>query len=159
LRKSETEWPQQPFQVGEVPDDDPEVRKVVSASTVVKEDSAASVNKLIEYHSSWHRLKLSVAVFLGIKNVLQKRMETRRRASLAANSDHGQASVSVRTPGADIKGVVTAARRLRSKSLKRPKQPSSALYSHSLSARSLTLLDELVAKMTKTNGVGQSERK
>ena len=81
LWESETEWPQQPFPVGEVPDNDPEVRKVVSASTMVKEDSAASVNKLIEYHSSWYRLKLSVAVFLRIKNVLRKRMETRRRAS------------------------------------------------------------------------------
>ena len=106
LWKLETEWPQQPFPVGEVPDDDPEVRKVVSASTKVKEDSAASVNKLIEYHSSWYRLKLSVAVFLRIKNVLQKRMETRRRASPAANRDHGQvASVRVRTPEADSKGV------------------------------------------------------
>lgn len=105
LWKLETEWPQQPFPVGEVPDDDPEVRKVVSASTMVKEDTTASVNKLIEYHSSWYRLKLSVAVFLRIKNELQKRMETRRRASPAANRDHGQASVSVRTPGADSKGV------------------------------------------------------
>ena len=70
LLKLETEWPQQPCLVGEVLHDDPEVRKVVSASTIVKEDSAVSVNKLIEYHSSWYRLKLSVAMFLRIKNIL-----------------------------------------------------------------------------------------
>ena len=47
-----------------------------------------------------------MAVFLRIKNVLQKRMETRRRTSPAPNRDHGQvASVSVRTPEADSKGV------------------------------------------------------
>ena len=72
---------------------------------MVKEDLAASVNKLIEYHSSWYPLKLSVAVCLRIKNVLRKRMETRRHASRAANCDHGQASLSVRTPGAESKGV------------------------------------------------------
>ena len=32
-------------------------------------------------------------------------METRRRASRTANCDHGQASLSVRTPGAESKGV------------------------------------------------------
>ena len=47
LWKPETEWPQQPFAVGEVPDDDPEVRKVVSAGTMVTDDSVATVNKLI----------------------------------------------------------------------------------------------------------------
>ena len=105
LWKLETEWPQQPFPVGEVPDDDPEVRKVVSASTMVKEDSAASVNKLIEYHSSWYRLKLSVASFLRIKTVLRKRKETRRLANPETNPNHGQASLSVRTSGAETKGV------------------------------------------------------
>ena len=105
LWKLETEWLQQPFPVGDVPDDDPEVRKVVSASTIVKEDSAASVNKLIEYYSSWYCLKLSVAVFLRIKNLLRKWIGTRRRASRAANCDHGQASLSVTMPGAESKGV------------------------------------------------------
>ena len=70
LCKTETEWPQQPFPIGEVLDDNPEVKKVVSASTMVKEDSTASVIKLMEYYSSWYRLKLAVALFLRIKTVL-----------------------------------------------------------------------------------------
>ena len=105
LWKMETEWQQQPFPVGEVPDDDPELRKVVSASTMVKEDSATSVNKLIEYQSSWYCLKLSVALFLRIKTVLQKRKETRRLANPETNPNHGQASLSIGTSGAEIKGV------------------------------------------------------
>ena len=91
--------------VGEVLDDDLQVRKIVSASTMVKEDSAASVNKLIEYHSSLFLLKLSVAVFLRIKNELKKRKETRKRACGATNRDHGQTRLSVRTPGAESKRV------------------------------------------------------
>lgn len=87
LWKPETEWPQQPFAVGEVPDDDPEVRKVVSAGTMVTDDSVATVNKLIEYHSSWYRLKLSVAVFLRIKTVLRKRKEVKRPISLESDPD------------------------------------------------------------------------
>ena len=151
--KSETEWPQQPFPVGEVPDDDPEVRKVVSASTMVKEDSAASVNKLIEYHSSWYRLKLSVAVFLRIKNVLRKRMETRRRASQAANCDHGQAS-------SESKGVDDCCTSLRVQEFEDAEITILRfVQSQSFSARSLMLLDELVARTMETNGVGQSERK
>lgn len=50
LWKPEAEWPQQPFAVGELPVDDPEVRKVVSAGTMVTDDSVTTVNKLIEYH-------------------------------------------------------------------------------------------------------------
>ncbi|PFX11031.1 hypothetical protein AWC38_SpisGene25554, partial [Stylophora pistillata] len=73
LGKSEKDWPQQPFPVGEVSDDDPEVRKVASAGIMVMEATATSLNKRIEYHSSWYRLRLSVAAFLRIKAVLRKR--------------------------------------------------------------------------------------
>lgn len=87
LWKPEAEWPQQPFAVGEDPDDDPDVRKVVSAGTMVTDDSVATVNKLIEYHSSWYRLKLSVAVFPRIKTVLRKRKEVKGPISLESDPD------------------------------------------------------------------------
>ena len=105
LWKMESEWPQQPFPVGEVLDDDPEVRKVVSASTTVMEDPAASINKLIEYHSNWHRPKLAVAVFLRIKAVLRKRKEIRKRASLETDPNLDRASLSIKTSRAGTKGV------------------------------------------------------
>lgn len=105
LWKMESEWPQQPFPVGEVLDDDPEVRKVVSASTTVMEDPAASINKLIEYHSNWHRLKLAVAVFLRIKAVLRKRKEIRKRASLETDPNLVRAGLSIKTSRAGTKGV------------------------------------------------------
>ena len=107
LWKAEAEWPQQPFPVGEVLDDDPEVKKVACASTVVMKDPAASVNKLIEYHSSWRRLKLAVAVFLRIKAVLRKRKDIRRQASLESDPNHKQASLSIKTSRAGTKGVDT----------------------------------------------------
>ena len=105
LGKSEKDWPQQPFPVGEVPDDDPEVRKVASAGTMVMEATATSVNKLIEYHSSWYRLRLSVAAFLRIKAVLRKRKEIRGQGSLEIDSDHGQARSGVKSLQAETKVV------------------------------------------------------
>lgn len=70
LWKPDTEWPQQSVALGEIPDYDLEVKKVVAASTSIIDNSASTVNKLIEYHSNWYRLKMSVAVFLRIKAVL-----------------------------------------------------------------------------------------
>ena len=82
LWKPVSEWPQQPFLIGEIPEDDPEIKKVVVAGTVVTEDSTTSVNKLIEYHSDWHRLKLSVAVFLRIKATLLRRRQDPKKTEV-----------------------------------------------------------------------------
>ena len=105
LWKTETEWPQQPFPVGEVPDDDPRVKRVVAASTMVMADSAATVNKLIGYHSSWRRLKLSVAVFLRIKTVFQKRKEIESLIGPESDPDRCQAISNTKAPRAKTKGV------------------------------------------------------
>lgn len=105
LWKPETEWPEQPFPVGEVLDNDPEVRKVVSAGTMVTDNSAATVNKLIEYHSSWYRLKLAVAVFLRIKTMLQKQKKVERLTSPVSDPDRCPAT-NTKTSGAKTKGVL-----------------------------------------------------
>ena len=101
----ESEWPQQPFPFGEIPEEDPEVRKNVSASTMVMEDPTASVNKLIEHHSNWHRLKLAVAVVLRNKAVLQKRKEIGKCASLETDPNHDRAGLSIKRSRAGAKGV------------------------------------------------------
>ncbi|KAL9964793.1 hypothetical protein ACROYT_G028478 [Oculina patagonica] len=93
-----------PFPVGEVLDNDPEVRKVVSAGTMVTDNSAATVNKLIEYHSSWYRLKLAVAVFLRIKTMLQKQKKVERLTSPVSDPDRCPAT-NTKTSGAKTKGV------------------------------------------------------
>ena len=77
------EWPQQPFLIGEIPEADPEIKKVVVAGTVVTEDSDSSVNKPIEYQSDWYRLKLSVAVFLRIKATLLRRRQDLKKTAIA----------------------------------------------------------------------------
>ena len=82
LWKPVSEWLQQHFLIGEIPEDDPEIKKVVVAGTVVTEDSTTSVDKLIEYHSYWYRLKLSVAVFLRIKATFLRRTQDRKKTEV-----------------------------------------------------------------------------
>ena len=77
---------------------------MVSAGTMVTDDSVATVNKVIEYHSSCYRLKLSVAVFLRIKTVLQKRKEVKRPISFESDP-HCQAT-NAKPSKAETSGIV-----------------------------------------------------
>ncbi|KAK3752530.1 hypothetical protein QZH41_005142 [Actinostola sp. cb2023] len=67
LLLTEHEWPEQPFSMGEVEKDDPEVKGATCAASshaTLVDHSAASVDKLIRHYSDWYRLKKAVAVFL-----------------------------------------------------------------------------------------------
>lgn len=77
LWKPESEWPQQPFTLGQVPDDDPEVRKVTTSSVVSINQVDNATIKLINSFSDWHRLRRAVAVFLRVKETLRKRRNDR----------------------------------------------------------------------------------
>ena len=77
LWKPENEWPQQPSTLGQVPDDDPEVRKVTTSSAVSINQVDNTTNKLIKSFSDWHRLRRAVAVFLRVKETLRKRRNNR----------------------------------------------------------------------------------
>ncbi|MCG8431673.1 MAG: hypothetical protein MJA29_10925, partial [Candidatus Omnitrophica bacterium] len=85
LWQSETEWPTMPTQLlGEVSGDDPEVKQSVPASVFATGSSVTDlgteteiVNKLINYHSSWFRLKRSVAWILKVKSELLRRVRNK----------------------------------------------------------------------------------
>ena len=77
LWKPESEWPQQPFTLGQVPDDDPEVRKVTTSSVVSINQVDNATIKLINSFSDWHRLRRAVAVFLRVKETLRRRRNDR----------------------------------------------------------------------------------
>ena len=70
LWKPEEEWPEQPFTMEEIPDNDPEVKQAVSTAATAINHSATTVFKLIEHYSSWYHLKKGVAVLLRIQKIL-----------------------------------------------------------------------------------------
>ena len=90
LWRPEKEWPGQPFTMGEVPDNDPEVKRVVFTSATAIDDSPSTVSKLIEHYSNWYRLKKAVAVFLRVQKTLWKRRADRKRADSEVSSTETQ---------------------------------------------------------------------
>ena len=86
LWKPKSEWPQQPFTLGQVPDDDPEVRKVTTSSAVSISQVDNATIKLINSFSDWHRLRRAVAVFLRVKETLRKRRNERLDVKSGATS-------------------------------------------------------------------------
>nr|XP_054591899.1 uncharacterized protein LOC129156312 [Nothobranchius furzeri] len=78
LYKLVEEWPKLDVDHSVVSVDDPEVKKDLTVSVIVKESQEAA-NQLIHYFSSWTKLKTSVAWILKLKRILlllgQKRKE------------------------------------------------------------------------------------
>ena len=77
FRNSQVTMPQQPFTLGQVPDDDPEVRKVTTSSVVSINQVDNATIKLINSFSDWHHLRRAVAVFLRVKETLRRRRNDR----------------------------------------------------------------------------------
>ena len=90
LWKVESEWPQQPPMVSQVPADDPEVKGTTMASSnvVVVNQSAGVASKLICHFSDWHRLRTAVAVFLRVKKILQTRCKERMNVKEEVSKDN-----------------------------------------------------------------------
>jgi len=65
----------QPLSLGEISPEDPEVKKQIDAfgTTIVDPAPLATVSKLIQHFSDWHRLKRAVAVYTRVKDVLKER--------------------------------------------------------------------------------------
>ena len=74
--KPESEWPHQPLTMSQIPDDDPDVKRmtVASSNAVIIDQSASAKNKLINYFSEWHQLWRAIAMFLQVKKTLQIRL-------------------------------------------------------------------------------------
>ncbi|XDV20313.1 hypothetical protein PO909_025662 [Leuciscus waleckii] len=69
LTKPEEEWPQNPDNHGDLTSEDPEVRKAMVNTTAV-EEQLDTVQRFLEYYSSWNRLKKAVSWMLKLRNTL-----------------------------------------------------------------------------------------
>ncbi|KAK3733111.1 hypothetical protein QZH41_007445, partial [Actinostola sp. cb2023] len=90
LLLTEHEWPEQPFSMGEVEKDDPEVKGATCAASshaTLVDHSAASVDKLIRHYSDWYRLKKAVAVFLRVRKILRERAQKRIKVATNASEE------------------------------------------------------------------------
>lgn len=71
-----------------IPADDPEVKREMGVNVIVK-DSKNPTDSLMNYLSSWRKLKMSAAWFLKIKRLLlllQKRKEIQTALSMSKNA-------------------------------------------------------------------------
>ena len=66
-----SEWPTFEEHINLIPDDDPEIKKETT-SMVSKTDVAHPIDTLLNYYSSYYRLKKAVCWLLRVKNVLRK---------------------------------------------------------------------------------------
>ena len=75
LKKAEQSWPQRPDNLGEIPENDPEVKK--GAETFANKTSVVCdyIGIVIEKISSWSRLKKIIAWILRYKRILRRRSQ------------------------------------------------------------------------------------
>ena len=67
LWKPEKDWPAQPSSLGEISNEDPEIKRQVNACVTTTKDlsPASTITKLFQHFSDWYRLRKAVAVFLS----------------------------------------------------------------------------------------------
>ncbi|XP_068738205.1 uncharacterized protein, partial [Montipora capricornis] len=75
LKKAEQSWPQRPENLGEIPDNDPEVKKGVETFANKASVSCDYLGNAMENISSWSRLKKIIAWVLRYKNILRNRSQ------------------------------------------------------------------------------------
>ena len=85
LWQPEKDWPTQPSSLGEISNEDPELKRQVNACVTTTTDLSptSTITKLFQHFSDWYRLKKAVAVFLRVKTILQERRLKR------INEQHG----------------------------------------------------------------------
>ncbi|XP_048583522.1 uncharacterized protein LOC125563013 [Nematostella vectensis] len=66
LLEDDADWPKV-ITIPEITDDDPEVRKEAQVYVTCEEKRRNVINDIIMYHSSWQKLKLSIAWLLRYK--------------------------------------------------------------------------------------------
>jgi hypothetical protein len=79
LEKEETDWHEIPERLGQIPLDDPAVKREVSANIVSVDTNPTSM--LVEHYSSWNRLKQGIVWILRIRALLLLLQERKRAAS------------------------------------------------------------------------------
>lgn len=77
LRK-EVEWPKQPEQCPYLTEDDVEVKTSAAVSCTNSNECTDPLNQLVEYYSSWHKLKKAAAWILHLRRMLRHLSEKRK---------------------------------------------------------------------------------
>ena len=77
LKKAEQFWPQRPENLGEISDNDPEVKKGVEIFANKGGVAYNYIGNAMEKISSWSRLKKIIAWILRYKNILRNRSQHR----------------------------------------------------------------------------------
>ncbi len=80
LWKRDEKWPESCLD-SDIAADDPEVKKELTANTVIVEDTPSATHRLITYFSDWKRLKRSVAWILKIRKTLLEMSRKRKELS------------------------------------------------------------------------------
>ena len=75
LKKAEQSWPQRPENLGEIPNNDPEVKKGVETFPNKASVSCDYIGNAMENISSWSQLKKIIAWVLRYKNILQNQSQ------------------------------------------------------------------------------------
>ncbi|KAK3735155.1 hypothetical protein QZH41_020254, partial [Actinostola sp. cb2023] len=78
LKQSEETWPQRPPDMGQIPNDDPEVKKTIEVFAIEVSNDSDYISKVLEKFSSWTRLKKIIAWVLCYKNNLRKQSQRRK---------------------------------------------------------------------------------
>lgn len=94
LCKPEEDWPDTVVD-SVIEANDSEVKREVAVNVVNVSDSSTGTNRLIAHFSDWRRLKVAVAWFLKLKEILRNK-SYKRRASEASNTQRQREIVSER---------------------------------------------------------------
>ncbi|KAK3729480.1 hypothetical protein QZH41_019941, partial [Actinostola sp. cb2023] len=85
---SEEDWPKRPASMGDVQEDDPEVKKSAkSFATKAQEEENATIDDILKRFSSWDKLKKTVAWLIRYKANLR---EARRKRQLRQSMTYGE---------------------------------------------------------------------
>ena len=70
---SEEEWPKRPADMGDVQEDDPEIKRFgKSFTTKAQEEENATIDDILKQFSSWYKLKKIVAWLIRYKAILRE---------------------------------------------------------------------------------------
>ncbi|XP_014676449.1 PREDICTED: uncharacterized protein LOC106816368 [Priapulus caudatus] len=89
----ELEWPKPPDDLPDIQDDDREVKQSIQSCVAVTEHSENPVDRLLSYHSTWHRLRKAVAWLLKFKKWLRDRAMTKMSLDAADTMEAERAIV------------------------------------------------------------------
>lgn len=83
LKEPESVWPTIKQEVNIEPDD-PEVKKCVTVSATMADETAAALDKLFQHYSDWYRLRRAIAWILRLKKILQHRVKQKKYGASAS---------------------------------------------------------------------------